>query len=141
MNKIITLLSVIILFSCQKEEIVVVDNSCQYTDTVTGHECHNKSVVNIFDQRYVADNTKLCQEHYVLKYTTPTPPNTEQDNTQENNNSSYNGNCQNSYSVTCGARTKKGTSCKNKTRSCNGSCHLHGGQHKCLLEELVHLQP
>ena len=30
-------------------------------------------------------------------------------------------------SVQCSGTTKKGNQCKNKTLSCNGRCHEHGG--------------
>lgn len=119
--KILTLILVTLLLSCNKAELAPTDNRCQMIDPYNNKRCQN--------QYTIIDELKLCEQHYQIKYNNPTITNTttEIETTQNYNNSSYNGNCQNSYSVTCGARTKKGTSCKNRTRSCNGKCYLHGG--------------
>ena len=108
------------LLSCQKAELAPTDYRCQMIDPYTNQRCQNQSTM-------IVDDLRLCEQHYQLKYT---PTNTNTENNQDtdystNYNNTYN--CQNSYAVTCGARTKKGTSCKNRTRSCNGRCYLHGG--------------
>ena len=121
----ITLALITALLSCQKAELAPTDYRCQMIDPYTNQRCQNESTM-------IVDDLRLCDQHYQLKYT-PTTTNTDQNNQETDYSTGYNTsyntsyNCQNSYAVTCGARTKKGTSCKNRTRSCNGRCYLHGG--------------
>jgi hypothetical protein len=118
----ITLILIIFLTACQKPELVPLNNKCQYTDPYTSQKCQEEGTINTGSQI-------LCQVHYYKIYYIQTQTNTQNvDTVEETTNTQVsNYDCQRSSSVTCGAKTKKGTSCKNKTLSCNGRCYLHGG--------------